>query len=154
MGVALTTAGVKFRYAVETEKDVRPTTGYTEIPDITSTPNFNVSPSKLPTTTLAATRYATSTEGLKELEVLEFEANHTEELADTWSELVEAYETAKAAGKSVWFEVDHPKLEESMCFTGIPSTMGLGAMSVDEVLKTTLYVTCTNEPDWYTKSTN
>lgn len=154
MGIALTTAGVTLGYAVEETAGTRPTTGYTLIPDITSTPDFNTAPEQLDTTTLSATKFKTSTEGLKDLGgAAAFEANHTDALDAVWSGLVKAYENAKASGKAVWFEIKHPTLEKSVCFTGNPSKMGLSAMGVNSVLKTTLYVTVTNEPDWYTKST-
>ena len=43
-GIALSTAGVKLSYAVETVADTRPETGYVHIPDIrrspTSTPSL------------------------------------------------------------------------------------------------------------------
>jgi hypothetical protein len=68
--------------------------------------------------------------------------------------LVEAYKTASAAGKAVWFEVKHPKLEKSVFFTGQPSAMGLPAMSVNSILETNLYITPTNAPAWETKSTD
>lgn len=154
MGIALTTAGVTFGYAVETSKGVRPTTGYKLVPDILSTPDFNVSPEILDTTKLSETKNKTGTPGLTDYGgAVEFEALHTTELMEVWDELIEAYEAAKAEDKSVWFEIIHPDLPKSECFTGIPSKMGLGAMAVNEVLKTKLYVAITGSLDWYDKST-
>ena len=155
MGIAISTAGVTFGYAVETTKGTRPTTGYEIIPDIKEIPEMNPEPETLETTVLSETEFKTYIEGLKDLGgALSFLANYTAELEGVWAELVEAYNTASAADKSVWFEVKHPKLEKSVFFTGQPSAMGLPAMAVGNVLETNLYITPTNAPAWQTKSGN
>lgn len=155
MGIALSTAGVTFGYAVEESAGTRPTTGYTLIPDIKEVPEMNPEPETLETTVLSETEYKTYIEGLKDLGgALSFLANYTTELETKWAALVEAYKTAKDAGKSVWFEVKHPGLEKSVFFTGQPSAMGLPAMSVGSVLETSLFITPTNAPIWETKTTD
>lgn len=155
MGIALSTAGVTFGYAVETTAKTRPTTGYTVIPDIKEIPEMNPEPETLETTVLSETEYKTYIEGLKDLGgALSFLANFTEELETVWAELVEEYKTAKEADKSVWFEVKHPGLDKSVFFAGQPSAMGLPAMGVNAVLETNLYITPTNAPVWETKTTD
>ena len=155
MGIAINTAGVTFGYCVEQTANTRPTSGYTIIPDIKEIPEMNPEPETLESTTLSETEYKTYIEGLKDLGgALSFLANHTTELETVWEALVEAYKTASAAGKSVWFEVKHPKLEKSVFFTGQPSAMGLPAMSVNSILETNLYITPTNAPTWEEKTTN
>ena len=154
MGVAINTAGVTFGYAVEESAGVRPTTGYTLIPDVKEVPEMNPEPETLETTVLSETEYKTYIEGLKDLGgALSFLANFTTDLETVWDALVEAYKTAKEAGKATWFEVKHPGLEKSVFFTGQPSAMGLPAMSVNAVLETNLYITPTNAPVWETKTT-
>ena len=154
MGIALSTAGVTVGYAVEATAGTRPVSGYTVIPDIKEVPEMNPEPETLESTTLAETEYKTYIEGLKDLGgALSFLANYTTELEGVWATLVEEYQTAKAAGKVVWFEVKHPGLEKSVFFTGQPSAMGLPAMSVNAILETNLYITPTNAPAWETKST-
>lgn len=154
MGIALSTAGVTFGYAVETTKGTRPTSGYIDIPDIKEIPEMNPEPETLETTTLSETEYKTYIEGLKDLGgALSFLANYTKELETVWSALVSAYETAKGSELAVWFEVKHPDLDKSVFFTGQPSAMGLPAMGVNAVLETNLYITPTNAPAWNTKST-
>jgi hypothetical protein len=155
MGIAINTAGVTFGYCVEETAKTRPITGYTIIPDIKEIPEMNPEPETLESTTLAETEYKTYIEGLKDLGgALSFLANYTTELETAWGDLVEAYETASAAGKAVWFEVKHPKLDKSVFFTGQPSAMGLPAMSVNSILETNLYITPTNAPAWEAKSGN
>lgn len=154
MGIALSTAGVTVGYAVESTAGVRPTTGYTKIPDIKEVPEMNPEPETLESTTLEETEYKTYIEGLKDLGgALSFLANFTTELETAWAALVSAYTTAKDSGKSTWFEVKHPKLEKSVFFTGQPSAMGLPSMGVNSILETNLYITPTNAPAWETKTT-
>ena len=154
MGIALSTAGVTIGYAVETEAGKRPTTGYIKIPDVKEVPEMNPEPETLESTTLEATEYKTYIEGLKDLGgALSFLANYTTELETVWAALVQAYKTAKEAGKATWFEVKHPGLTKSVFFAGQPSAMGLPAMSVNAILETNLYITPTNAPVWETKTT-
>jgi len=154
MGIAVSTAGVTFGYAVEKTKGTRPTTGFILIPDIKEIPEMNPEPETLETTVLSETEYKTYIEGLKDLGgALSFLANYTSELETVWATLVEAYKTAAATGLATWFEIQHPKLEKSVFFTGQPSAMGLPAMSVNSILETNLYITPTNAPAWETKST-
>lgn len=154
MGIALSTAGVTVGYAVEATVGTRPTTGFTVIPDVKEVPEMNPEPETLESTTLSETEYKTYIEGLKDLGgALSFIANFTTELQEVWDELVEAYTTAKADSKSVWFEVKHPGLAKSVFFTGQPSAMGLPSMGVNAILETNLYITPTNAPIWETKTT-
>lgn len=59
MAIYLSTAGIHLKYAVETEKGVRPTTGYTDLVGVKSTPSLNPAPDTLETTTLNETEYKT-----------------------------------------------------------------------------------------------
>lgn len=154
MGVALSTAGVTVKYAIETTAGTRPTTGYIMIPDIKEVPEMNPEPETLESTTLAETEYKTYIPGLKDLGgALTFLANYTDELSTVWETLMTAYKTAKSGGKNVWFLIDHPDIEKGVFFTGEPSAMGLPAMSVSSILETNLYITPTNAPEWLEKPT-
>ena len=152
-GIALSTAGVTINYAVETEKETRPTTGYTQIPDIKEVPDFNPEPETHEATDLEETEYKFYVAGLKDVGgALGFLANFTEKLQTEWDGIVEQYNTAVAAGKRVWFEIKHPKLPKALYFTGEPSPMGLPSMAPNGILETTIYITPTNSPKWETKS--
>lgn len=154
MAINLSTAGVQLHYAVEQTAGTRPTSGYTRIFGVKSTPSLNPSPEVLETTSLDETEYKTYIDGLKDLGgALEFTFNLTQELIETWDELMTAYETAKASGKATWFTIVVPGLEESYYFTGNPSNMGLPETSVSSVLEITNYITPTNAPERYAKPT-
>ena len=115
---------------------------------------MNPEPESLETTTLSETSYKTYIEGLKDLGgALSFLANFTTELETEWAALMTAYETAKASGKSIWFEVKHPQLTKSVFFTGQPAKMGMPGATVGSVYETNVFITPTNAPSWETKST-
>ncbi len=154
MGIAMSTAGITLGYAVETTAGTRPTTGYKIIPDLKEIPEMNPEPETLESTTLSETEYKTYIEGLKDLGgALSFLANFTTELEEAWGDLVTAYETAKASGKSIWFEVKHPQLEKSVFFTGQPAKMGMPGATVGSIYETNVFITPTNAPAWEAKST-
>lgn len=152
--INLSTAGVQLAYAVESTAGTRPSTGFTRIHGIKSTPSLNPAPETIEATTLDETEYKTYVNGLKDLGgALEFTANLTENLMTEWEALMTAYETAKAGGKAVWFTIVIPGLTESVFFTGDPSNLGAPETSVNAILETTLYITATNEPNWFEKAT-
>ena len=57
MAINLSTAGVQLLYAPETTAGTRPSTGFTRIKGIKSTPSLNPSPETLETTTLDELEY-------------------------------------------------------------------------------------------------
>ena len=147
MSERLSTAGMQLMYAVETTKGTRPTTGYKTIPEIKSMPSFNPAPNTIDSTTLAETEYMTYVKGLKDLGgALEYGANLTEDLIDFWDTLMEEYETAVAAGKSMWFAVVHPKLSKATFYIGEPSAIGFNEAEVGAMAETTLYITPNSAP--------
>ena len=152
MAINLSTAGVKLLYAVETVSGTRPTSGYTRIYGIKTTPSLNPAPDTLETTTLDETEYKTYIDGLKDLGgALEFTFNLTEDLVTTWQTLMDAYEAGKLANKATWFAIVVPGLTKAFFFTGNPSEMGLPETDVNSVLEITNYITPTNAPAKYDK---
>lgn len=153
--INLSTIGVQLWYAVEQTAGTRPTTGYTRIFGIKSTPSLNPSPDTLETTTLDELEYKTYIDGLKDLGgAIEFTFNLTEDLVTSWDALMTAYTAAKATGKATWFTIVVPGLTKSFYFTGNPSNMGLPETSVNTVLEITNYITPTNAPEKFDKPTS
>lgn len=152
MAIDLSTAGVQLLYAVEATAGTRPTTGYTRIRGIKSTPSLNPAPDTLETTTLDELEWKTYIDGLKDVGgALEFTFNLTEELVTAWDNLMDAYTAGKAIGKATWFEILIPGLTKAFFFTGNPSDMGLPETEVNTVLEITNYITPTNAPAKYEK---
>jgi hypothetical protein len=150
----LSTAGVLVKYCAEATAGTRPTTDYTTIPNIKSTPDLNPEPSNLEVTDLSDTEWKRYIPGLKDPGgALSFNANNTTAFQTAWATLVSAYETAKAASKAIWFEIMVPGLTNSFFFAGIPSALGLAAMEVDSPAEVTAYVTPNSVTGWAAKST-
>lgn len=143
MSRRVSTAGMYLAYAVETVAGERPTANYVVIPEVKGLPSTNQTPPTLDTTDLSALEYKTSIPDLKELGVLDYSANLTDDLIDAWGEVCSAYETAAAAGLSLWFTHVHPKLKEAIFYPGEPSPLRWDGASVSSVASTTLYVTAT-----------
>ena len=154
MANELSTAGVLVKYLVEATAGVRPTTGYTTIPNIKSTPDLNPEPSSLEVTDLSDTEWKRYIPGLKDPGgALSFMANNTTAFQTAWATLVSAYGTAKASNKSIWFEIMVPGLTNSFFFAGIPSSLGLSGMEVDSPAEVNAYVTPNQVTGWETKTT-
>ena len=152
--INLSTAGVALAYAIEEIAGTRPTGNFTRIHGIKSTPNLNPAPETIEATTLDETEFKTYVEGLKDLGgALEFTANLTQNLITEWDALITAYETATASQKNIWFSIVIPGLEEAVYFAGKPSNLGAPETAVNSILETTLYITATNEPNWFKKPT-
>ena len=145
--INLSTLGVQLHYAVETKAGDMPTTGYTRIYGIKSTPSLNPAPDTIETTTLDELEYKTYVDGLKDLGgALEFTFNLTQELTEKWDALMDAYEAGKADGLRTWFAIVIPGLTDAFYFAGNPSAMGLPETSVNAVLEITNYITPVGAP--------
>ncbi len=153
MAMELSTAGVLLKYAVETTAGTRPTTGYTQVPNIKSIPDFNPEPESLEVTDLSDTEWRRYIPGLKDPGgALAFTANLTTTFKTAWETLVTAFETAKASNKATWFEIMVPSFG-SFYFAGYPSPLGMTAMDVNAVLEIEAYVTPNQNEGWGTSST-
>ena len=146
--------GVRVAWAPETVVGTMPTEGWTYVPSITSTPEMNPTPETIDVTDLSQTEYKQYVKGLKDLGgAIQFGANLTQALIDQWDKIVSAFETAKAAGKRIWFCIIHPDLKKSVAFAAEPSSQGLPAIEVNGALTTNVSVTPQNAPQWVTKIT-
>lgn len=154
MANEISTAGLELWYCVETTAGTRPTTGYQRVARFKSLPDLNPTPNQLDVTDLSDLEWKRSIPGLKDVGGAQsFKANNTNDFQEGWEDMVEAFDTAQAANKSVWFEIRHPKLTKSFYFSGQPSPLGLSAAEVDAVLEVDAYITPNQIIGWATKST-
>ena len=153
MSLEISTAGLKVKYAVETTAGTRPTTGYTEIPDITAIPEYNPQPTNHQVTNLSDTKFHRYIPGLQDPGgAMGLSANDTEALQTAWGAMVAAAATAREDGKQLWIEYAIPG-RNSVYYTAIPTEYGFGGAEVDAVLTTTCYLTPNSEPVWAAAST-
>lgn len=152
MALEFNTIGVKLGYAVEASAGTRPTTGYTNIPDIKNLPAIDLNPSKLEVTNLVD-RYKRFIAGVMDAgDDITVTANMTASLKTAWASLVSAASTAWASQKSTWFEISIPNFD-SFYFAGIPTEMGIGELGVDAVAEASLHIIPNQIAGWAAKST-
>lgn len=144
MGTPLSTIGVKIGYATGTASDTYPSSGFTHIPDMKSTPDFSTSPNTADASTFDNEEYTTYVELLKDLGgAIQFTANLTSEFKTAWAAAVTA-----AGTTGCWFGIDIPGIDESVVFFGMPSKLGMPALTANSLMEATVSVTPYKEPKW------
>ena len=152
MALEFNTIGVQLKYAVESSAGTRPTTGYTQIPDIKSTPAIDINPNKLEVTNLED-EYRRYIDSVKDVgDSFDFTANLTANLKSKWESLVSSAKSAWASQLATWFEIMVPNFG-SFYFAGIPTELGVNEMGVDAVIESTLHVVPNDIAGWAESST-
>ena len=151
MALEMNTIGVKIKYCVETTAGSRPTSGYTNIPDVKSIPEINLTPSQLEVTNLVD-RVKRFIPGVQDPgSDFNMTANMTTSLKTLWGSLCTSANTAWASGKSTWFEVAIPSFD-SFYFAGLPVEMGMNAQGVDAVEEASLHIIPNQIAGWASAS--
>lgn len=157
MSKRLASDGTQLQYAAEATAGNRPTAGFAEVSDeLKSVPEINPTPDLREVTTFkdAADGAATYIPGIKKMNgAFAFKFNNTEDFHTSWAALITAYNTAKAAGKAMWFAIIIPGLTKSVYFKGVPMELGLDAMDVEAVAEITAYITPEKFDGWAAKPT-
>ena len=139
MALEFNSIGIKLKYAVEASAGVRPSTSYTEIPDIKEIPEFLRTPSEIDVTNLVDTDRR-RIPGVKDSGGDKaFTANLTADLKSKWAAAVSAAEAAFVSGRQTWWEVAIPNFD-SFYFSGQPVPLGMAGVGVDSVVETQLHV--------------
>ena len=150
MSARLSTAGMWLSYCVETTAGTMPTSGFTKIPEVKTTPSTNPTPNSIDVTPLNETDFLQYIAGLKDVGgVLSFTANLTADLLTAWNTtLISAYNTGQglSPAKDTWFCISHPKLSQAVLFKGEPIACGYNEASVNSALETTLYIAPSSAP--------
>ena len=151
MALEFNTIGVKLGYAVGSGT-TRPSSGYTNIPDIKGLPAIDLAPSKLDVSNLVD-KYKRYIPGLMDAgDDIAVNANLTASLKTLWVSLVAAAASAWASGNSTWFEISIPNFD-SFFFAGIPTEMGLNEMGVDAVAEASLHIIPNQIAGWAAAAT-
>lgn len=145
----ISTAGIKLLYAVG--GSTRPVTGYKEIPETTDMPATSAPPETVDATPLSAKKFRIPIPTLIDIGgSLAYTANFSQTELNIWNnEIVQEYKKAVLSGNNMWFCIVIPGFSDALYYTGIPTKIGGPAASVGEVLRITLPITPSNEPDWY-----
>ena len=115
----VSSVGVKFGYAVETTAGTKPTT-FIQLTRINQIGGINIEYEQIDASALEdmITKYISGrgdTGGSLPVTI-----NLTDDTLTEWQTLINAYKTAKAAGKAMWFETWFPDLANGFYFTGEP----------------------------------
>ena len=152
----LHSAGTTVKWAVEATAGTRPTSGYTTLAGVKEIASYNDAPNTLQTTDLSAWPNHTFIRALNSGNgVLSVTANDYKTFRDSYEALYSAWETAAAAGKSLWIEYQYPADSnmKSYFYPAEPSPLGFGGASVDAVLENIAYFVQTGQPVFETAST-
>lgn len=139
MALEMNTIGVKLKWAVEATAGTRPTSGYTNIPDIKEIPGIDETPSQLDVTNLQDTHRRAIPGVIDSGNDFAITANMTAALKSAWSSMKTAADEAWESGKSTWFEIAIPNFD-SFYIAGRPTPMGMSQLGVDAVLEATLHI--------------
>lgn len=152
MALEMNTIGVRLKYCVETSAGTRPTTGYTEIPDIKEIPGIESTPSQLEVTNLVDTHRRYIPGVIDSGNDFALTGNMTASLKTAWASLVSAADTAWASNKSTWFEIAIPNFD-SFYIAGRPTELGVSQLGVDAVVEATMHIIPNQIAGWAAKST-
>ena len=154
MAIELSSAGVTLQWAAETESGTRPTTGYTKISGIKSTPDLNPETDSLEVTDLSDTEYKRYIGGLKDVGGdMAFGANNTQEFQNNWKALCEKYAQGAAQNLGMWFAIVIPGLDDAFYVSVVPQPLGLSAIEVSSVLEIDAYASPKKIEGWAAKPT-
>lgn len=155
--IPLSTIGVKISYAVETTAGTRPTTGYTHLVGLMSTPDFSVAPNTADVTSFDNLEYTSKLKLLKDIpDNLEFGMRFGQEAYDTWETMVSAYEAGieTSTGRlDTWYCIEIPNFDKAIFIKGEPSHIGLPSMEQNSGIDATCYITPLGEPKFATPPT-
>lgn len=142
MSIALSTAGMKVKYATESVAGTRPSSGYATLPDVKQIPEFGGDPNALQTTDLSRTDFHTYIAGLRDPGgAIGLTVNDTAAFRTAWADLISDYNTGKGSGLSTWIEFAYGDSSlDSFFFEAEPVALGFGGADVDSVLENTAYL--------------
>lgn len=133
MALEISTVGAKVKYCFETTAGTRPTTGYTELPNVSAAPDFPMDVETLDASDITdlITRYIPGRQdpGTDK----EFTLNHTDAVIAAWKQLVTNYATNAALGKALWWEYSYPNAADSYFWKGQPVDLGNGGIEQNAV---------------------
>lgn len=150
MALEISTVGAKVLYCVADATDPKPTTGYTELPNVSAAPEFDMDIESLDASDITdlITRYIPGRQDPGTDAT--FTLNHTEAVITAWKALVTA---ASASGKVCWWEYQYPGATTSYFFKGQPVDLGNAGIEQNAVDTIPAKIVPGGGNIWATKST-
>lgn len=154
MAVANSSADSHVYYAFETSAGERPTTGWKEIPDLTSTPEFNEEPNQLDYTPLSEPFQHRTRPGLRPAPSnSSYGANLTDEFYDAWEALCDEYDEKQESNLGLWFVTVITGFKLGIYQQVTPSRLGAPGLEVDSIVSIDAYISGNSAPKYDTKPT-
>ena len=151
VAIDLSTAGIRVGYAFESTSGTRPTSGYTNLPNVKSIPDMNPTPNALDITSLNDTEWKRYMEGLKDMGgSLGLTFGMSQAFYDLWENICDSDDSHKASGLRTWLVFYVPGLSDSFFMPVDPARIGMPAAEVDAVLDVTVNVLPIGAPLWET----
>lgn len=148
MALEITSVGAKVYYAIESTAGTRPTTGWTELPDVNSAPEQDLSVETIDVSNISdtVTRYAPGRQDPGGDQT--FQLNHTDAVISAWAALVTSANTALAAGKRTWFQYWFPNATNAYYWAGTPQQLGTSGIEQNELDLIPAHVVLTDWEGW------
>lgn len=149
----LSTLGITMGYGVETTAGEKPAS-FSALDRINSIGGIAMDVEKIDASALedTQTKYVAGradTSGEWDIQV-----NFTDETADQWEDLISAYNTASAAGKQLWLQVQVPNQSDAFfVIAQPPQQIPMPEIGQNELLVVTISMTVVEYKGWSTKVT-
>lgn len=154
--VPLTSIGLYVGYAAVTSSDTLttiPTTTFTHLPGLYSTPDFNIAPNTADATSYDEEEFTMKVTLLKEMpDNVTFGARYGKAIIDAWEALLTTYNSA--SNKGIWFVIaikdpasETPTFDNALFFRGRPLKRGLPSTETNSGIDFDLYVAPESEPE-------
>lgn len=151
MANEISTAGISIGYCIEATAGSRPSSSYTQIPNIKSIGDMNPEPATYEVTDLSDTEWKRYIGALKDVGgALALTANFTPDFQTAWGSLVTAAESGASANpaKAMWYCITVPNWSKKFYFAGMPSAMGFPQTDTDQVFSGDVYITPNKIEGW------
>lgn len=151
--IEITTVGAKVLYCVESTAGTRPTTGYTELPGVSTAPGFDMTPETIDVSDITdtITQYVPGRQDPGG--DAQFLLNHSEAAITAWETLVSSASTGLASGYRTWFEYKYPGATRSYFFCARPIALGNGGIEQNTADTIPAHVIPNGEFGWLNAST-
>ena len=151
VAIDLSTAGIRVGYAFESTAGTRPSSGYTNLPNVKSIPDMNPTPNALDITSLNDTEWKRYMEGLKDMGgAIGLTFGMSQLFYNLWESICTTDDGYKSSGKRLWLVFYVPGLSNSFFIPVDPARIGMPAAEVDAVLDVTVNVLPIGAPEWQT----
>jgi len=153
MALEITTVGAKVVYAWETTAGTRPTTGYTELPNVNEAPEFDLSLETIDASDITdtITRYVPGRQDPGGDAA--YTLNHTNAVITAWSGLVTTAATKYATGLRLWWAYVFPDASNAFFWAGRPVALGSSGISQNELSTIPAHCAVNEIHGWDTKPT-